>query len=458
MNTDRSNTKAGHACRDLHKLKQLNAQVAALQNLTRDYSLEMMPQWISFSTTNFCNLRCPHCQTHGTEEVHKISNAQRWPDDLVTRLTEETLPYAFEFCLSLNGEPLATPYLKQRLREFHEYGAKLHLTTNGTLLSKKTLIKVLPLASTIHISIDGATERTCEAIRLGSNFKKLIYNIKLLTRAYELLSRNRSTIDIRLACTVMTSNVRDMPEMVRLAHFLTVPAVDFYSLVILFPHVRGEDLKLQKPLYNAYCERAQKEANRLGIAVRMPEPFLGVLPDTDVKIHGEDLIVGQLPESYYDNLPPLEDLLDLDALESDASEIVSQIMEEQTPDKNAVLEGNNLGATQDRLEGSLEVLLERHKSELRNRPGEEKIPYCEDLFKRSFVTSAGDVAPCCMPGRPVLGNVNTNTMKEIYNGKLYNDFRKQFFSSKPPDVCQGCQHFLSISKQELLDGINVPKI
>ena len=294
------NKQAGHGLRssDLLELKQLNARLTTLQNVVQDYSQEMMPSWISLSTTSFCNLRCPHCQTHGTDEIHKLSNSQTWPKDLVTRLADETLPYAFEFNLGLNGEPLATPHLRQRLREFGKYGAKLHLTTNGTLLSKKTIARVLPVASQVHISIDGATEATCEAIRLDSNFKKLLHNIKLLTRAYELLPE-KSPIGMALAFTVMASNVREMPEMVRMADFLKIPTVNFYNLAIFFPHVRGEDLRLYKPLYNAYRERAQHEADCLGISVYMPDAFPGVSPDANVKVSGPNLIATSPAQEYY---------------------------------------------------------------------------------------------------------------------------------------------------------------
>lgn len=440
---------------DVAELKQLNAKIAALQNLVQDYSKEMMPQWISFTTTNFCNLRCPHCQTHGTEEVHKFHNAQQWSPDLVERLGRETLPLASVFCLSLSGEPLATPYLKQRLREFREYGAKLHITTNGTLLSKKTLARLIPIASAIHISIDGATERTCEAIRLGANFRRLIYNIMVLTKSCERVFVNESAPDLRLVCTVMASNVRDMPEMVSLAHFLKIPAVDFFDLVVFFPHVRHEDMNLHKPLYNAYRERTVERARNLGIAVSMPDAFPGVAPDADMAIQGSDLILGQLPDDYYDSLPPLETLVDLAAIEADANEVVNLVMAERTPDHELASDlggEESVEALKARLEDSLEELRQRYGSELEDENGAD-IPYCENLFKRTFVTWDGGVAPCCLPGRPTLGNVNENTMRDIYNGEKYNDFRKRFFSSNPPDCCAGCRYFSRIPRKDLLNVI-----
>lgn len=203
------------------QLKDLNARMGALQLVTQHYSIETMPQWVSFTTTTFCNLRCVHCQTHGTEEVRNLYNNQRWSDETLTKVAKETLPWAYEYCLTLNGEPLCTPRLKEKLEEVAPYGVKLHITTNGTLFSKELLIRLLPIAGTIDISVDGATELTFEAIRLGGNFRKLLNNIRLLTRTCELLSGTVNPA-IGLAFTVMGSNIKEMPEMVRLAHVLKI--------------------------------------------------------------------------------------------------------------------------------------------------------------------------------------------------------------------------------------------
>ena len=57
------------------------------------------------------------------------------------------------------------------------------------------------------------------------------------------------------------------------------------------------------------------------------------------------------------------------------------------------------------MKASLETLLERHRVEIEEQPGEE-VPFCENLFERTFLNKAGDVTPCCVPGRPVLGNAH----------------------------------------------------
>lgn len=436
---------------DFLPLKELNAKMAVLQLLVQDYSIETMPQWVGFTTTTFCNLKCPHCQTHGNEEVRKIYNQKRWPSETLTKVADESLPKAYEFCLTLNGEPLSTPQIEKKLDEMKQYGAKLHLTTNGTLFSKKMLTKVLPLVGMISISIDGATELTCEAIRLGAKFNKLLTNIRLLTRTCELLPG--ITPNVRLAFTIMGSNIRDMPEMVRLAHALKVPAIDFYFLIVVFLHVRDEDVNLHKPLYNAYYDRTLEEAKRLNIKVNMPIPFPGVDANANARFEGTNTIIKQLPEAYYDTLPSPESFLDHHSIEVKAAEIAT-IIEKQTPNVNAMTRNIFIEEELRQMVVSFKMLLKHHKLHLKLlgvMPGKTK--YCEDLFKRVFINSEGDVTPCCVLRRPVLGNINRNTVKEIWNGDLYNDFRRKFFSSNPPDCCKDCPKRVKVPKRTFLNEI-----
>ena len=114
----------------------------------------------------------------------------------------------------------------------------------------------------------------------------------------------------------MGSTIKEMPEMVRLAHALKVPRVGFFPLIVCYPHVRGEDLNLHKSLYNAYYELTQKEAERLNLMVTMPDPFPDTEADANVPVRGDDLIIKQLPQNYYETLPSLESFLDYSAIET----------------------------------------------------------------------------------------------------------------------------------------------
>ena len=79
--------------------------------------------------SNICNLQCTFCPE--VERDKKILS----PDNFRIIL-KKTLPYTEQICLHLMGEPLAHPDFTQILKICEEEGATLHLTTNGTMLSK----------------------------------------------------------------------------------------------------------------------------------------------------------------------------------------------------------------------------------------------------------------------------------------------------------------------------------
>jgi len=424
---------------DLFSLKAANAEKILMQGLSGDNSLQTMPQWVVFSTTTFCNLKCPHCHTHGTEEVRSANNKQYWPNELTHKIAAETLPSAYKFCLTLNGEPLAMPRLRELLKTLQPYGAKLHLTTNGTLMSKDVLIQLLPLVDRIDISIDGGTKGVVEAIRLGSNFEQLIHRVRVLTRACELLS-SLVAPPIRFAFTVMGSNIRDMPEVIRLAHALGVGGVDFFPLHIYYPNLADEAVDLYAPLYNAYYQRTLEVAHRLKIDVSIMLPmFPDVGSDPDFVLVGMNMLTS-LPDDYYDTLVTPESFLDLDKIESDAIEVEKAV--------KAGIKGVAPLAMFHKFRNSIrcfKIVL----SEI-NKNSKSTIPWCEELATRAFITSSGDLAPCCRPGRPSFGNINNESVADIWNGPNRATFRERFLSSSPPDCCMNCRDNIRISRWGLI--------
>lgn len=79
--------------------------------------------------SNICNLQCSFCPE--VEREKKVLSLSQF-----SRILKDVLPYSEQICLHLMGEPLAHPEFAEILRICDEEGATIHLTTNGTLLSK----------------------------------------------------------------------------------------------------------------------------------------------------------------------------------------------------------------------------------------------------------------------------------------------------------------------------------
>jgi len=78
---------------------------------------------------------------------------------------------------------------------------------------------------------------------------------------------------------------------------------------------------------------------------------------------------------------------------------------------------------------------------------EAKLPWskCYRPLTLMYVTAHGNVLPCCISpfatvdySSIILGNVFENSLKDIWSGSKYENFRKQHQTATPPKSCRGC--------------------
>src|SRR5258706_988596 len=66
---------------------------------------------------------------------------------------------------------------------------------------------------------------------------------------------------------------------------------------------------------------------------------------------------------------------------------------------------------------------------------------CWKMWHSCVITWDGKVVPCCFDkdAHYVLGDLNTNSFKEIWQGEKYNEFRKTLFTSRSEiEMCRNC--------------------
>jgi MoaA/NifB/PqqE/SkfB family radical SAM enzyme len=81
------------------------------------------------------------------------------------------------------------------------------------------------------------------------------------------------------------------------------------------------------------------------------------------------------------------------------------------------------------------------------RPGETARPWslCRRPWTLMYITAHGRALPCCVAPFSVrgydaftLGDATQQTLREIWNGERYQDFRTALLSDKPAAACAGC--------------------
>jgi MoaA/NifB/PqqE/SkfB family radical SAM enzyme len=70
---------------------------------------------------------------------------------------------------------------------------------------------------------------------------------------------------------------------------------------------------------------------------------------------------------------------------------------------------------------------------------------CQRPWSLMYFTAHGRALPCCIAPFSAraydgytLGNSTQQTLREIWNGPTYRDFRMALLSDAPPKPCQGC--------------------
>lgn len=429
------------AAATLERLKHANSRLLALRWLLQDFRHRAMPEYLCFNVTPACNLKCPQCPIHGTPENKKINNdpARSMSRAHLSDMARQSLPYARTFNLTLTGETLIIPDLDAILAELLPYGAKLEVTTNGTRLTARNLERLLPVAHFAQVSCDGASQRVFEHLRLGARYRDFLRNVKLLALTAERV-RDLYQPGLGLTCAVMGSNVRELPLLVRLAHFLGLTELRVDRMQVMFAGQEDEDLDHHKAAYNYWGRRASQLGAELGVKVFLFQgPFEGAGEEPHVARLPRMIVQDPLSEAEYESLPEFASFIDLPALEAEAGRIAASIRE-HARQPVAVEQPEWWSREAARLEADFAALVAQNAVRLRGLAADpqQQQGYCIHLHGRAFTRFDGRLLPCCNDTPANLGDLNREPVAEAWNGRPRLRLIEQFMSDSPPDFCAHC--------------------
>ncbi len=180
------------------------------------------PSTIMLELTNYCNLACTICPRE--HAYGKEMDKGNMDIDKAKKIIDEVFPYLDSIGLTGLGET----FIYKQLEEIVDYikaknkGIIISVSTNAVLPNFINKVKgLIGKIDTIQISIDGLNE-VYDSIRIGSNFKILENNIKILAE----LCQNTTT-DLMLNMVVTKDNYRHMPLLVKFADKMGVKYLDF---------------------------------------------------------------------------------------------------------------------------------------------------------------------------------------------------------------------------------------
>lgn len=169
-----------------------------------------LPRDLQIEITSACNLRCAMCLVRYRPPVNKLAGAF---DVAMFRRLLDDLPDLRGVTLQGLGEPLLHPQLVDLVRYTHERGIRVGFNTNATLLSRDMSERLVRAGlDWVHVSVDGATAQTYEAIREGARLPVVLRNLADLVAARQ--AYGRSTPQLRVVFVAMRRNIAELPALV----------------------------------------------------------------------------------------------------------------------------------------------------------------------------------------------------------------------------------------------------
>jgi radical SAM protein with 4Fe4S-binding SPASM domain len=240
-----------------------------------------LPREIQLEVTGACNLACTMCLVSYRPKIGKRDGALDYER---FRGIVDGLPQLERVTLQGLGEPLLSPHLTDMVAYAAARGIAVGFNTNAQLLTPERSRELVEAGvAWMHVSVDGATAATYERIRSGARFARLERHVPALTAAAG--RRGDGGPELCLVFVAMRRNIRELPDVVRLAARWGVPSVRVQNLSHSFDDTdpsgsyaeirryaadealfTADDLGLARA---AFAEAAAA-AEELGLALRLP--------------------------------------------------------------------------------------------------------------------------------------------------------------------------------------------
>lgn len=210
---------------------------------------------ITFDTNpDDCNLACIMCEDHSPfsvtqrERINAGKPKRRMPIALVRKIVAEAKGMGLrEIIPSTMGEPLLYKHFTDIIAMCHEYDVKLNLTTNGTFPIKGAQAwarLLVPVTSDVKISWNGANKNTQEKIMRGSNWEKVLANVKTFIEERDQYAKNNAHYcRVTFQLTFLKENVAELTDIIALAIDLGVDRVKGHHLWTHFDEMAASSLR-----------------------------------------------------------------------------------------------------------------------------------------------------------------------------------------------------------------------
>ena len=224
--------------------------------------LESYPRRLVFELTNACNLNCIMCGRNAADFKPTVFDMD------VFRSFEPLMDIVEEVTLMGWGEPTIHPDFIEMLEIINKHSARKYFCSNGMNLKKIKNAIFDYNVDVFAVSLDGATDETNSRIRRGSKIDQITEDLKDIVRIKK--ERGLKYPWINFVFCAMRSNIRELPDLVRLAAEIGIEEVKVVYLTVFGDDLMNESLWGQEELVKEVFEEAIRVGDELGILLKLP--------------------------------------------------------------------------------------------------------------------------------------------------------------------------------------------
>lgn len=210
-----------------------------------------LPISISIEPTTSCNLRCPECPSGLRAFTRPTGMLQeKLFKNVIDQLASKLSYLIFYF----QGEPYLNPGFLDMVQYASRKGIYTATSTNAHYLTAENAKRTLESGlDRLIISIDGTTQNTYEAYRVGGSLEKVIEGTRQIVAMKKQLKSK--TPHLVFQFLVVKPNEHQVPEVYKLAKQLGVDEVVLKTAQI-YDYENGSDLIPDQDKYSRYRKSA----------------------------------------------------------------------------------------------------------------------------------------------------------------------------------------------------------
>lgn len=228
--------------------------------------LKSKPQRVVFEITNRCNLKCKMCAQSSRKFEYKDLDMN------IVKKVEHLIPYTTDVSLFGWGEPLVHKRFLDIFDITTKYPTNIFVLTNGLLLTEDVARHLISKGLRyLNFSVDGAVKETYNKIRRGSDFDKVIANIRTIVKIKKELGKKYPYL--RMVFTATRHNIKEFPDFLKLAASLGMNEVKLLYAIAYHEDLVKDSLFFHKELTNKVFDESENIAKKLGLKLTLPDRF-----------------------------------------------------------------------------------------------------------------------------------------------------------------------------------------